>query len=75
MLYGIDYEIYPSDKEWAKTQGFSPSFQQVYQELITAIKCNNDKYIDEVVFVGMPWELDKANKYFGDGMLIDGYAE
>lgn len=75
MLYGIDYEIYHSDKEWAKTQGFSPSFQQVYQELITAIKCNNDKYIDEVVFVGMPWELDKANKYFGDGMLIDGYAE
>jgi hypothetical protein len=43
--------------------------------MIAAANCNDEKYVDEVIFVGMPWELDKANKYFGDGMLIDGYAE
>jgi len=72
MLYGVNYEIYKSDKDWASAHGFSPTFQQVYKELITAIKCNEEKYRDEIIFVGMPWELDKANKYFGDGMLIDG---
>ena len=33
-----------------------------------------DKYVDEIIFVGLPWELEEANKYFGDGMLIDGYS-
>jgi len=75
MLHGIDYEIYNPNKDWINTHNFSPSFQFNYKEMIAAANCNDEKYVDEVIFVGMPWELDKANKYFGDGMLIDGYAE
>ena len=72
MLAGIDYERYSFDRDWADAHGFSPTFQSVYKELITAIQCNNEKYTDEIIFVGMPWELDKANKYFGDAMLVNG---
>ena len=72
MLEGVNYEIFkPTD--WRNTQDFSPTFKYVYKELISAIECNNTKYTDEIIFVGMPWELTKANKYFGDAMLIDGY--
>lgn len=63
MLDGIDYEIFKSQ---------SSSLNTVYKELYTAIECNNTKYIDEVIYVGMPWELEEANKYFGDKMLVDG---
>lgn len=72
MLDGINYEIFKSDPNWINKQDFSPSFKYVYKELISAIECNNTKYTDEIIFVGMPWELEKANKYFGDAMLIDG---
>ena len=73
MLVGIDYEIYKTDKNWDGNIKFSPTFQQVYKELISAIQCNELKYTDEIIFVGMDWELDKANKYFGDKMLINAY--
>ena len=65
MLYGVDYEIF---KPTANYTSLSPTFK----ELAAAIECNNEKYTDEIIFVGLPWELEEANKYFGDGMLIDG---
>ena len=70
MLNGINYEIFKPSGRWAKEHNFSPSFSYVYKEMITAIECNETKYIDEIIFVGLPWEIEKANKYFGDGMLI-----
>lgn len=73
VLDGVNIERYSLDPEWVKTQDFSPTFQQVYKELITAIQCNNLKYTDEIIFVGMDWELDKANKYFGDAMMMNAY--
>ena len=73
MLHGIDYEIYIPNKEWIDSHNFSPSFQFNYKEMIIAANCNDEKYVDEVIFVGMPWELDKANKYFGDAMLLNAY--
>lgn len=73
ILDGLNIERYQLNDNWVKEQDFSPTFQQVYKELITAIQCNNLKYTDEIIFVGMPWELDKANKYFGDAMLINAY--
>jgi len=73
-LEGINYTLAPRfTKEWADEKGFSATFQYVFKELITAIYCNETAYTDEVVFVGMDWELDKANKYFGDAMLINAY--
>lgn len=73
ILEGINYERYNFDREWANQHNFSTSFQYVFKDLISAIQCNNEKYTDEIIFVGMPWELDKANKYFGDAMLINAY--
>ena len=75
MLEGVNYELYQFDKEWANEHHFSTTFQMVYKDLITAVQCNEKKYTDEIIFVGMPWELDKANKYFGDGMLKNAYEE
>ena len=66
MLYGIDYEIFRPRPEFAN------KFDSTFKELAAAIDCNNTKYTDEIIFVGLPWELEEANKYFGDGMLIDG---
>lgn len=72
MLAGINYEIYTPNKDWIATHNFSPTFQFNYKEVIAAANCNDEKYTDEIIFVGMPWELDKANKYFGDAMLVNG---
>ena len=73
ILEGLNIERYQLNGKELNAYNFSPTFQTVYKELIAAIQCNDTKYIDEIVFVGMPWELDKANKYFGDGMLINAY--
>ena len=64
MLHGVDYEIY---------QPQTSALNTVFKELYTAVECNNTKYTDEIVFVGLPWELEEANKYFGDGMIINAY--
>lgn len=73
ILEGLNIERYNYDRNIPNNYNFSPSFESVYSELITAIQCNDIKYTDEIIFVGMPWELDKANKYFGDTMLINAY--
>ena len=73
ILEGLNFERYTFDSNLLSDYNFSPTFQVVYKELITAIQCNDYKYTDEIIFVGMPWELDKANKYFGDNMLINAY--
>ena len=73
ILDGIQYELYNFDREWANSHDFSTTFQYVFKDLLTAIQCNDLKYTDEIIYVGMPWELDKANKYFGNAMLINAY--
>ena len=66
MLHGVDYEIFKPTPNYT-------SLGNVYKDLAAAIECNNEKYVDEIIFVGLPWELEEANKYFGDGMLINAY--
>lgn len=73
ILQGLNIERFSFDRNLANDSGFSPTFQYNYKELITAIQCNDTKYTDEIIFVGMPWELDKAKKYFGNAMLINAY--
>ena len=63
MLYGIDYEIFKT------TPNYVPTLNSNFKELAAAIECNDKKYTDEIIFVGLPWEMEEANKYFGDGML------
>ena len=64
LLYKINYEIYKP-----QTTALNTSFADLY----AAVECNNTKYIDEIIYVGMPWELEEANKYFGDVMIINAY--
>lgn len=64
MLHGVDYEIFRPQ---------TSSLNTVFKELYTAVECNNTKYTDEIIYVGVPWELEEANKHFGDAMIINAY--
>ena len=64
MLHNVDYEIFKPT---------TSSLNTVFKELYTAVECNNTVYSDEIIYVGMPWELEEANKYFGDAMIINAY--
>lgn len=66
LLKNLTYEIFvPAEKPVEE--------DPIYSEVSTAIECNNGLYVDEVIFVGMPWELEKAKKYFGDQMMVNGF--
>lgn len=73
ILDTLNFELIHFDGKWATENGFSPTFQEVYKELVTAIQCNNTLYTDEIIFIGMDWELERASKYFGDAMLRNAY--
>ena len=69
ILEGINYELFKPSNNWERAKDFSESFKYDYKDILAALECNDTKYIDEIIFVGKPWEVEIANKYFGDGML------